>query len=299
MRITYRTLGELIKRMNDFQLDCDVTVLLVDDRGRYAIAGELALADEDNDDGLEAEHPVIFIDAESVWKDLNHTRVSDVDTIAKKIGLNGDDESVLVKCNVDIEQAELGRVLHRVVRAMHDGHCPSCGLLKPSEIFYQTAITNPQHQEGIRPNRYRCPRCLFAINEEDAIKALEVFRPFLQRSVDIFKEWNRNKDMVVLADPRKAIETSLVLSTSKIKQETSEWLAEQDYHSQLHVAVSGYAFVIFIGDGDNVEAMKSVAPDDLVPLLDLAVKLKVSFLILDRDADSHEDLFPELPTYDW
>lgn len=30
-------------------------------------------------------------------------------------------------CNLDVENRERARVLHRVVRAMHDGHCPKCG----------------------------------------------------------------------------------------------------------------------------------------------------------------------------
>ena len=39
--------------------------------------------------------------------------------------------------NADTDQRSLARACHRIVRAMHDGHCPECGLLDTSERFVQ------------------------------------------------------------------------------------------------------------------------------------------------------------------
>ena len=81
--------------------------------------------------------------------------------------------------NLDIS-AEEARALHRVVRAMHDGHCPSCGTLSPSE-------------EKVSGNGYRCESCGFAVSGFVAQAALQEFRPFLQRSLTVFEEWREKR----------------------------------------------------------------------------------------------------------
>lgn len=83
------------------------------------------------------------------------------------------------ECNLDVDQAEQARALHRVVRAMHDGHCPNCGHLAPSTAF----------DEGYR---HRCPSCFFTITREESETALAQFRPFLNKSVEIFEAWRQD-----------------------------------------------------------------------------------------------------------
>jgi hypothetical protein len=79
-------------------------------------------------------------------------------------------------CNLDVERGERARALHRVVRAMHDGHCPKCGHLAPSTAFDEEW-------------RHRCPSCFFTITREEAEAALAEFRPYLNKSVEVFEAW--------------------------------------------------------------------------------------------------------------
>jgi len=64
------------------------------------------------------------------------------------------------------DEFELARKLHRVVRAMHDGHCPNCGHLAPSEQFH-------------REFGHVCPECKFRTWKSDELTALAMFRPYL------------------------------------------------------------------------------------------------------------------------
>ena len=84
-----------------------------------------------------------------------------------------------VDLNLDVS-SDNARALHRVVRAMHDGHCPECGHLAPSEEFRN----NP-----IQPDLLECPECGFYIREHEARAALALFRPILARSLDVFNKW--------------------------------------------------------------------------------------------------------------
>ena len=59
------------------------------------------------------------------------------------------------ECNLDVNNGELERALHRVVRAMHDGHCPNCGHLEASYRF----ATGKDH---------KCPKCEFFVTHEEA-----------------------------------------------------------------------------------------------------------------------------------
>lgn len=88
-------------------------------------------------------------------------------------------------CNLDVERGEIARALHRVVRAMHDGHCPKCGHLAPSDRFYCDFLT----EEGTWKSAHTCPSCGFTISEDEAKKALVEFRPSLNKSVEVFETW--------------------------------------------------------------------------------------------------------------
>lgn len=80
MRITYRTLGKLIARMSDFQLDCDVTVEADDGE---CFPSELRLATEDNYDSLDVGHPILYVH----FTFGAGERRDDIEGIAKDIGL--------------------------------------------------------------------------------------------------------------------------------------------------------------------------------------------------------------------
>lgn len=83
-------------------------------------------------------------------------------------------------CNLDVDPGEEARALHRIVRAMHDGHCPECGHLAPAEAF----------NNGFG---HSCPRCDFRITKEQEKAALARFRPFLQASLAIFEKWRKRE----------------------------------------------------------------------------------------------------------
>lgn len=84
---------------------------------------------------------------------------------------------IATECNLDVERGEIARALHRIVRSMHDGHCPQCGRLESADQF--------EHHDG----SHSCPGCNFTITKEQAEAALLEFRPYLQKSVEVFKKW--------------------------------------------------------------------------------------------------------------
>ncbi|MCC7419409.1 MAG: hypothetical protein IT428_03920, partial [Planctomycetaceae bacterium] len=69
---------------------------------------------------------------------------------------------MLNSLNNSIDPADKARALHRVVRAMHDGHCPKCGHLGPSETFWVCAFSL------LGPGSHKCPECGFFITAEEA-----------------------------------------------------------------------------------------------------------------------------------
>lgn len=83
--------------------------------------------------------------------------------------------------------ANTARALHRVVRAMHDGNCPSCGHLGTSQSFITGNLLNAQI--GNYVSRYLCPVCDFTITAEQARAALEAFRPYMRANLEIFEKW--------------------------------------------------------------------------------------------------------------
>lgn len=87
--------------------------------------------------------------------------------------------------------AEEARALHRVVRAMHDGHCPKCGYLGPSELFWMDEKPTPTREDDL--GRHECPVCHFAVTETEARAALMAFQPHLDKSVAIFEQWRQGR----------------------------------------------------------------------------------------------------------
>lgn len=79
--------------------------------------------------------------------------------------------------NLDTITADEARALHRVVRAMHDGHCPNCGWRGAAEKFQTSG------------GDLSCPNCGWAILATEAQAALDAFRPFMAKNRDVFEKW--------------------------------------------------------------------------------------------------------------
>lgn len=75
--------------------------------------------------------------------------------------------------DVKIDRA---RSLHRVVRSLHDGHCPKC-----AAIF--------EASRAIVHFGERCPECGFAISDDEARAAVAEFAPIMQKSLAVFEQW--------------------------------------------------------------------------------------------------------------
>lgn len=91
--------------------------------------------------------------------------------------------STMASLNSDVS-AETSRALHRVVRAMHDGNCPQCGLLWSSADFWNANVTHVSAHAF-----YKCPACGFKITSGEAVAAMAAFRPHMQANLELFKKW--------------------------------------------------------------------------------------------------------------
>ncbi len=81
--------------------------------------------------------------------------------------------------------AEGARALQRVVRAMHDGHCPKCGHLGSAELFVRLGVAYSVD--------HVCPVCKFEVSEEEAKAALAAFHPHFSKSVEVFETWRSGR----------------------------------------------------------------------------------------------------------
>lgn len=89
--------------------------------------------------------------------------------------------------NLDVS-ADVARALHRVVRAIHDGHCPACGHLGPSDAFYFTPYSCPI-SKSIGEPFHQCPRCDFRVLDSEAEAAMKAFEPFMKAATQVFNGW--------------------------------------------------------------------------------------------------------------
>lgn len=80
---------------------------------------------------------------------------------------------------LDCDSDDEARALHRVVRALHDGACPSCASIFPSE----------QVQHG---NDERCPACGFTVTQAEREAVMQIFRSRMSRSLEIFNQWRES-----------------------------------------------------------------------------------------------------------
>lgn len=90
---------------------------------------------------------------------------------------------------------EGARALHRVVRAMHDGHCPDCGYLAPSEEFVRGYDPSAGGDPPADSMYHQCPKCLFTVTWEEANAALRAFQPHFHKSVTVFERWRRGESL--------------------------------------------------------------------------------------------------------
>jgi hypothetical protein len=86
---------------------------------------------------------------------------------------------------LDVDHFEKVRSLHRVVRALHDGECPQCHRIQPSEAVRIDDLELP----GGYGNR--CTHCNFTISaaEMDAVAA--EFAPVMQKNFEHFLAWRK------------------------------------------------------------------------------------------------------------
>lgn len=98
--------------------------------------------------------------------------------------------STAVELNLDVS-GDHARALHRVVRAMHDGHCPKCGYLGPAENFWADEKPHPSCIED--EGHHECPVCHFVVTETEARAALTAFQPYLDKSVEVFEQWRKGR----------------------------------------------------------------------------------------------------------
>lgn len=88
--------------------------------------------------------------------------------------------------DVDFETA---RALHRVVRAMHDGECPSCHRLFES---YQMRRDRAAEDAPKYTTTMICPYCGFSITGVEACAAIDAFAPVMKRNLEIFEQWRES-----------------------------------------------------------------------------------------------------------
>jgi hypothetical protein len=79
------------------------------------------------------------------------------------------------------------RGLHRVMRALHDGHCPQCGAVFPCEnARMENAIGELIGEQ--------CPRCAFTITREEAQAIGQVFQPIMRQNLEVFFKWREARN---------------------------------------------------------------------------------------------------------
>lgn len=86
----------------------------------------------------------------------------------------------------NMTQFERSRCLHRVVRAMHDGHCPACGHLQNPDVAREF-----NEKRGWSP--LTCTNCNFSISRAEAADALAEFKPHMRRAYEIFEQWRASR----------------------------------------------------------------------------------------------------------
>jgi hypothetical protein len=94
------------------------------------------------------------------------------------------------KLNLD---HNLGRALHRIVRAMHDGECPRCHKLQAADTVWTTRpVYKPNSRLGFEKIMF-CRFCEFTITEEESEAVIREFGPYMEQNLQIFETWRANR----------------------------------------------------------------------------------------------------------
>jgi len=93
------------------------------------------------------------------------------------------------KYQLDIDDLEIARSLHRVVRAMHDGECPKCHAL-----FESRSMRLPRniHDNPLRFDLI-CPGCQFTVTAKEQDDVIKQFAPVMERNLEVFELWRSER----------------------------------------------------------------------------------------------------------
>lgn len=88
---------------------------------------------------------------------------------------------------LDVDDFEVARSIHRVVRGMHDGECPKCHAFVESHKMRlpRTLHDNPLSFDLACPN----PECGFTITAKEQDAAIRAFGPVMERNLEVFEKW--------------------------------------------------------------------------------------------------------------
>lgn len=95
---------------------------------------------------------------------------------------------------LDVDDFEVARSIHRVVRAMHDGECPKCHTLHSSDAMQSVRVANnrsPNDGYAKFATDLRCPSCGFTITDKEKQAAINKFATVMDRNLEVFEEWRK------------------------------------------------------------------------------------------------------------
>jgi hypothetical protein len=123
--------------------------------------------------------------------------------------------------DVDFETA---RALHRVVRAMHDGECPSCHCLfeSPAMRRDRLRLLDGSYQTTPASMSMICPHCAFKISAEESQAAIAAFAPVMDRNLAIFEQWRTDlRRATMAAEIEKGVLGNAITETTRPIQESA------------------------------------------------------------------------------
>lgn len=109
-------------------------------------------------------------------------------------------EKLALDCHIPLTEWEEARALHRLVRAMHDGHCPNCRKLTGANAMLKREPLDPRAQGfAERRHGHQCPGCGFAITQEEEDAILEQFAPVYAENLKVLARWRERRAMARVA----------------------------------------------------------------------------------------------------
>ena len=90
------------------------------------------------------------------------------------------------------------------------------------------------------------------------------------------------------------IEKTVVLSTAHVKEETKEWLSQEEEALPLVVVPRKYGWFIHVPQEEAEEEYEGLIPKDLLSCILFARKYHCQWILLDSDGPVEEDI----PSYE-